>query len=67
MVKFLSDSESFLNYQQPLPYIEGIRKDDNITRDEVLRRHALQSMLNDEDDMVMPPFPHDQNDLARLK
>ena len=41
MVKFLNESETFMNYQQPLPYIEGIRKDDSITRDEVLRRQAL--------------------------
>ena len=35
--------------------------------DSRLRRQALQSVLNDEDDTTMPPFPHDEADILKLK
>lgn len=67
MVKFLHDGESFMSYQLPLPYIEGIEKTDTARRDEALRRQALQSVLNDDDEVTMPPFPHDDSDITKLK
>ena len=67
IVKFFHDSEAFLSYQPPLPYLEGLQKSDEGQREEVLRRQALQSVLHDDDEMVMPPFPYDEDDLSKLK
>lgn len=38
MVKFLDNGESFMNYQPPLPYIEGINSTNTDKKEEALKR-----------------------------
>ena len=72
IMKFLSQADTFVNYQKPPGYLDDSQfKDTLISREEAIRRHALMGTIYEEEramnDMPLPfvNSEHDRTNLGR--
>jgi hypothetical protein len=63
MVSFLNEGDRFMSYSQPSSFIEDQAfSDDTFTKEEAIKRHALMSAINEDEQVTMPPFKHTVKD-----
>ena len=71
MVQFLSNGETFSNYQRPSGFVDDTNfSESTFLKEEALKRHALLTTIFDDEPAlkeIMVPFRHLESDQSLVK